>query len=224
MYGAVFSGRRAVGGLRAIPDRYIVDRNVIEPLPAPRSVRPEVARAYAGLWKAFCSRSPAAFWRLAGSSARSRDIRDLRKWYERFFPRVEGGMVRLSVFDAVLLRSVPDAWAEADRVYATGFRVDKASWLALEPQSEMVARRLAQWHAYGKGRILERRGPRAQTDDALGRSLYRWAPGGASVLASLPSVGSAPPLRIGGATAYDPEDPWCLRVAPSGSVAWERAR
>lgn len=41
---------------------------------------------------------------------------------------------------------------------------------------------------------------------------FRWAEGGNAILDALPSMDVAPPVEIGGASAYDPARPWAVRL------------
>jgi hypothetical protein len=193
--------------------------------PTPSGMARGQVRALAAFWAAYCAKSPEALWRITSRSRRA-EVLDLRLYYAGFFPRRLGAALRLSRLDELLLGLVGRTWSTPAAIIARGVEKGGATWLSWLSRtgSQFVARRLRGWSERADGKVLHRRIELPGQRQYLICNSYRLAPGGEAILRRLPSLAFAPRVAIGGATAYDPEDPWCLRVAPSGSVAWERAR
>jgi hypothetical protein len=168
----------------------------------------------ATLWKLWCRASPTAFSRFcAAGSALHPLISDLARHHAGTFPRRHGEGLTLSRFDELLLRQLSREWSTPVQIIARAMRAGSELWAWISHMGDVhVATRLRAWSHHTRGEVVEERDEHPPNPSELTRWSFRWHPGGEAILETLPSLGAAPPVEIGGAVAYDPARPWVTRA------------
>jgi hypothetical protein len=170
-----------------------------------RAISDDELREGAELWKLFASPDPRDF-----DEARRRGSQELSESAElhgAWFPRLDGGRLRLAEHDERLLASLTDelliTWDLNKRITATpGW--ERLLWT----HGGLVAYwRLRQWAAHG----VVAREVRDDDGDSIEaqRTVFRGTDRARDLLANgLESVGDTPPLYIGGCELNGPASPW----------------
>jgi hypothetical protein len=156
------------------------------------------------LWGQYASPSPLAFdeARRRGSSVFP-ELTSSAELHGAWFPRFEGGRLRLSELDSILLGCVSDSWLTTyDHFQALPH--DQLARLVWPFDAFFAVERLCAWAAHG---ALERE-PLVD-DNPFARDRFRATERSRRLLEQgLDGVGDAPPLYVGGCAVNDPASPW----------------
>jgi hypothetical protein len=198
---------------------FLAGADILRDMP-PAAVWSNLQIAFAAtLWRLWCRRSPVAFSRFCASGGVLHpQIAHLGRYHAGVFPRVVDQRLSLARFDELLLRRLSRDWVTPAQIYvqAATAAPELDAWLSHTGDDD-VAERLRAWSHHARGRIVERQKAKAQKSrSSMIGWAYRWHPGGEAILAALPSLGTAPPVEIGGAVAYDSDRPWVCRVDAVG--------
>jgi len=209
---------------------------IVRPVPDdPREtvggVPPEVSRAaFAGvraisgaeflegaeLWRLFASPDPRPFdeARRQGSPV-FLELSDSADLHGAWFPRIEGGRLRLSEHDERLLASLTDefliTWDLNKRISAV------SGWerLLWTHGGLVPFWRLRQWAAHGV--VAREVGDDDGDSIEAQRTVFRGTDRARDLLVNgLESVGDAPPLYVGGCKLNDPASPWVRIIDDAG--------
>lgn len=173
----------------------------------------------ATLWKLWCRRSPVAFSRFCASGSTFHpQLANLGRYHAGLFPRRAGHGLYLSRFDELLLRQLSREWLSPVKVFANAINAKSEldAWFS-HTGDLYVAKRLNEWYRHTRGRIIERRSAHHPRPSEMTRWCFRWRAGSEGILEALPSLQTAPPVSIGGATAYDPDHAWVCRFDARGA-------
>lgn len=173
----------------------------------------------ATLWKLWCRRSPVAFSRFCASGSMFHpQLANLGRYHAGLFPRRAGNGLLPSLFDELLLRQLSQEWLSPVKVYANALNAgsELAAWFP-HTGDLYIAKRLNEWYHHTRGRIIERRNAHHPRPSEMTRWSFRWRAGSEAILEALPSVQAAPPVSIGGATAYDPDRAWVCQFDARGT-------
>ncbi len=134
------------------------------------------------------------------------------------FPRRAGNGLLPSLFDELLPRQLSQEWLSPVKVYANALNAgsELAAWFP-HTGDLYIAKRLNEWYRHTRGRIIERRNAHHPRPSEMTRWSFRWRAGSEEILDALPSVQAAPPVSIGGATAYDPDHVWVCQFDVRGT-------
>lgn len=225
--GASASGTLPPGLDPAAADHVDAGRIAAQLPGAARWSRLETALA-ASLWRLWCRRSPVAFSRFCATAAPlDPQIAGLGRCHAGFFPRATAQGLLLSRVDELILRHLSREWQTPATVFVRAMKAGSplVEWLSLLGDLFLAAR-LRAWARHAQGRTVERRKEPGAGGSAMSAWSFRWSAGAEAILDTLPGVGAAPPLEIGGAVACDPSRPWVARldaaanpfVAPLGAI------
>lgn len=173
----------------------------------------------ATLWKLWCRRSPVAFSRFCASGSMFHpQLANLGRYHAGLFPRRAGNGLLPSLFDELLLRQLSQEWLSPVKVYANALNAgsELAAWFP-HTGDLYITKRLNEWYRHTRGRIIERRNAHHPRPSEMTRWSFRWRAGSEAILEALPSVQAAPPVSIGGATAYDPDRAWVCQFDARGT-------
>lgn len=172
----------------------------------------------ATVWALWCRRSPTAFSRFCATGSRLHPlISDLSRYHAGTFPRLAGEGLRLARFDELLLRQLSGEWSTPVQLFVKAMKAGSELEAWISHTGDMaIAARLQAWFRHTRGRIVERRREHPANPSDMTQWSFRWHPGGEAILERLPSLSAAPPVRIGGAVAYDPDRPWVSCVGDAG--------
>ncbi|WP_437709765.1 hypothetical protein WMF45_34820 [Sorangium sp. So ce448] len=173
----------------------------------------------ATLWKLWCRRSPVAFSRFCASGSMFHpQLANLGRYHAGLFPRRAGHGLLLSRFDELLLRQLSQEWLSPVKVFVNAINAESEldAWFSYTGDL-YVAKRLNDWYRHTRGRIVERRNAHHPRPSEMTRWSFRWRAGSEAILEALPSVQAAPPVSIGGATAYDPDRVWACQFDARGT-------
>ncbi|MGK3996567.1 hypothetical protein [Sorangium sp. So ce1024] len=173
----------------------------------------------ATLWKLWCRRSPVAFSRFCASGSMFHpQLANLGRYHAGLFPRRVGNRLLLSRFDELLLRRLSQEWLSPVKVFVNAINAESelGAWLS-HAGDLYVAKRLDDWYRHARGRVIERRDAHHPRPSEMTRRSFRWRAGSEGILDALPSVQAAPPVSIGGATAYHPDHVWVCRYDVRGA-------
>jgi hypothetical protein len=173
----------------------------------------------ATLWHLWCRRSPVAFSRFCASGSMFHpQLANLGRYHAGLFPREVGHGLLLSRFDELLLRQLSQEWLSPVKVFVGAINAGSELEAWISHMGDLyVARRLNDWYRHTQGRVVERRNAHHPRPSEMTRWSFRWRAGGEKILGSLSSVQAAPPVSIGGATAYDPDHVWVCRFDLRGT-------
>lgn len=172
----------------------------------------------ATVWALWCRRSPTAFSRFCAAGSKLHPlISDLSRYHAGMFPRLAGDGLRLARFDELLLRQLSGEWSTPVQLFVKAMKAgsELEAWIS-HTGDLIVAARLQAWWRHTRGRVVERRREHPANPSDMTQWSFRWRPGGEAILERLPSLDAAPPIRIGGAVAYDPDRPWISCVGDAG--------
>lgn len=181
-------------------------------LAAARPISDDEWREGAELWIKYASPSPLAFdeARRKGSSVFS-ELTSSAELHGAWFPRQNGGRLRLSELDEVLLGSVGDSWlTTSDLLRVLPER--KLARLVRPYAGFFPVHRLRAWATHG---VLERQ----EVDDKNPWEQARFratARTRALLDRGLANVGDAPQIYVGGCLVNDPASPWVRVESDSG--------
>jgi hypothetical protein len=153
------------------------------------------------LWHRFVQANPIGFARRCARYAPK-----LWTLLSSFLPRLTPSSLRLSRFDELLLGALStEEWKTPVRVFGH----DDAEWRALLccTGDAWLPGQLDQWTEHGINPAVER-APGPKADRPMLSSVYRLTERGATLRTGLERLDAAPPLPVGGATAYGA--PWVL--------------
>jgi hypothetical protein len=173
----------------------------------------------ATLWKLWCRRSPIAFSRFCASgSVFHPQLANLGRYHAGLFPRRVGQGLFLSRFDELLLGQLSHDWLSPVKVFVNAInnRSELDAWVS-HMGDLYVAKRLDDWYRHTRGRTIERRNTHHPRPSEMTRWSFRWRAGAEEILEGLSNVRAAPPVTIGGATAYDPDRVWVCRLDARGT-------
>lgn len=176
-----------------------------------RALRDDEIREGCELWRLYASPEPLAFdeARRKGSQAFP-ELSESAELLGTWFPRIDGGRLRLSEHDERLLGSLTDEWLtplDLSKLITKTRGWERLLW----PFGGFVSIwRLRQWAAHGAV-AREVRDP--NNDNPLERDAFRLTDKARALLVNgLEGVGDAPPIYVGGCRLNDPAAPW-VRVA-----------
>jgi hypothetical protein len=170
----------------------------------------------ASQWRKLTGRSPILSGKGRSASREGQKLLALGGYQAGFFPRLGLSGPILSRFDELLFSTLEKGWLTAADVFVSrGSSGEdlRRSWLPLTGDV-FLSFRLAQWASHGGGAAaLLSEDYRA--DNVMMSARYRLSEAGRAMQRSgLASIDQGPPLRVWGATAYDPLDPWVLTDEP----------
>jgi hypothetical protein len=179
-----------------------------------RAISDDEFREGAELWKLFASPDPRAF-----DEARRRgslvfpELRESADLYGDWFPRLDGGRLRLAEHDERLLASLTDEWLITWDL--NELITEKHGWERLLWTHGSLAPfwRLRQWAAHGV--VVREVRDDHDNDDRLEceRTMFRLTERTRALIVNgLEGVGAAPTIYVGGCRLNDPVSPW-VRVA-----------
>jgi hypothetical protein len=172
-------------------------------------------REGAKLWKQYASPVPLAFdeARRSGSLVFP-ELRESAELHGSWFPRFEGGHLRLAEHDERLLGCLTDRWLTTRELIFEMPGHERLLW----PFGGFVpVRRLRAWAAHGAVAREAR-----SHDSFLEQDAFRCTDRTQALLErGLEGMDDAPPFYVGGCRLYDPAAPW-VRVA--GESGWKLAR
>jgi hypothetical protein len=173
----------------------------------------------ATLWETWCRRSPIAFSRFCASGSKFHpQLANLGRYHAGLFPRRVGHGLLLSRFDELLLRQLSQDWLSPVKVFVNAINAGSELDAWFSHMGDLyVAKRLNDWYRHTRGRIVERRNAHHPRPSEMTRWSFRWHAGSEEILLALPSVQAAPPVSIGGATAYDPDRVWVCHFDARGT-------
>lgn len=172
-------------------------------------------REGAELWKLYASPVPLAF-----DEARRRgspvfpELRESAELHGTWFPRFDGGHLRLAEHDELLLGCLTDRWLTMREFI---FKVPGHARLLWPFGGFVPVRRLRAWAAHGAIAREARSHDSFLEQDAFQRTNRTRA----LLVHGLERMDDAPPFYVGGCRLYDPAAPWVRVTDGSG---WQLAR
>lgn len=175
----------------------------------------------ATVWRLWCRRSPAAFSRFCATAPHPQ-LANLGRCHAGVFPRLTAQVLALSRLDELILRELSEDWMTPVKIVVNSTNTDSplTSWLSLVGDV-YLASRLLEWSRHSG--IVDRRKEAPAGGSKMLSWSFRWRSGGKAILDTLPGVGAAPSVKVGGSVAYDPVRPWVARL-DGASVPYVAAR
>jgi hypothetical protein len=177
-----------------------------------RAISDDELREGAELWRLYASPDPRAFddARRRGSQAFP-ELSESADLYGTWFPRLEGGRLRLAEHDARLLGSLTDQWlmpCDLNMLITETPGWERLLWMF--GSYFVPIWRLRAWAAHG---AVAREVRDHNNDHRLEQDAFRLTDRTRAILANgLDEAGDAPQIYVGGCRIYDPAAPW-VRVA-----------